>query len=60
MYAGVPHEVVRERYAKAAETNDPDYMVTWCSQGVSLMNEIKAAKVRSVVLSPHALLAQAV
>ncbi|KAI8996368.1 hypothetical protein BD414DRAFT_534087 [Trametes punicea] len=42
--AGVPHETVREKYAKAAEVNDPDYMVTWCSQGVSLMKEIKPAK----------------
>ncbi|KAI0331488.1 NPD-domain-containing protein [Cubamyces sp. BRFM 1775] len=50
--AGVPHEVVRERYTKAAETNEPDYMVTWCSQGVSLMNEIKAAK--EVVRELHA------
>ncbi|KAI0641865.1 NPD-domain-containing protein [Trametes meyenii] len=50
--AGVEHETVRARYAKAAETNDPAYMVTWCGQGVSLVQDVKTAK--EVVEELHA------
>ena len=44
--AGVEHSAVQARFAEAAKTNDPDYMVVWSGQGVSLMNEIVPAKVR--------------
>lgn len=44
--AGVEHAVVQARFADAAKRGDPDYMVVWSGQGVSLMNEIKPAKVR--------------
>ncbi|CDO75887.1 hypothetical protein BN946_scf184533.g2 [Trametes cinnabarina] len=50
--AGVPHEVVRARYAKAAEEHGPGYMVTWCNQGVSLMEDVKPVK--KLVEEPHA------
>ncbi|EJF64188.1 2-nitropropane dioxygenase [Dichomitus squalens LYAD-421 SS1] len=42
--AGVPHEIVQEKYKKGTEANDADYMVVWCGQGVSLMKEIKPMK----------------
>ncbi|KAI0675445.1 NPD-domain-containing protein [Trametes maxima] len=48
--AGVEHETVRARYAKAAETHDPTYMVTWCGQGVSLVQDVKPARVRTLPL----------
>ncbi|KAI0349637.1 NPD-domain-containing protein [Trametes cingulata] len=50
--AGVDHKTVQARHAKAVETNDVDYMVTWCGQGVSLIQEIKPAK--EVVEELHA------
>ena len=43
--AGVPHDTVRERLAKANEDGNVDYNVIWCGQGVSLMHEIKPVKV---------------
>ncbi|KAH9852097.1 NPD-domain-containing protein [Lenzites betulinus] len=50
--AGVDHKTVQERYAKAVEAGDPSYLVTWCGQGVSLINERKPAK--EVVEELHA------
>ncbi|KAI0819651.1 NPD-domain-containing protein [Trametes gibbosa] len=42
--AGVDHKTVQARHAKAVEENDPNYLVTWCGQGASLINERKLAK----------------
>ena len=46
--AGTPLDVVQARFAEAAKTGDPDYMVVWSGQGVSLMHEITPAKVRAL------------
>ncbi|KAI0629210.1 2-nitropropane dioxygenase [Trametes polyzona] len=44
--SGVDLKVVQERFRDAAKAGDPDYLLVWSGQGVSLMNEIKPAKVR--------------
>ncbi|KAH9888893.1 2-nitropropane dioxygenase [Cubamyces lactineus] len=41
---GVDEKTVQEKYRNAVQAGDPDYLVIWSGQGVSLMNEIKPAK----------------
>ncbi|OBZ66386.1 Nitronate monooxygenase [Grifola frondosa] len=41
---GVGIDKLQENFKESARKNDPDRMVVWCGQGVSLMNEIKGAK----------------
>lgn len=47
--AGVPHEAVREKLTAGIQEGNADYMVVWSGQGVTLMREIKPAKVSDFV-----------
>lgn len=51
--AGVEHGAVQARFKENAQRPDPDagYTVVWSGQGVSLMHEVKPAKVRFVSVS---------
>lgn len=43
--AGVDLPTVQERFRAATQAGDPDYLLVWSGQGISLINEIKPAKV---------------
>ena len=49
--AGVDEKTVQEKHRNAVQAGDPDYLVIWSGQGVSLMNEIKPARVRIICIS---------
>ncbi|KAI0641866.1 2-nitropropane dioxygenase [Trametes meyenii] len=50
--AGVDLATVRERFKKAVQEGDPEYLIVWSGQGISLIDEIRPAK--EVVEELHA------
>ncbi|KAI0349638.1 NPD-domain-containing protein [Trametes cingulata] len=44
--AGVEQQTVQERFRRAAEVGDPNYLLVWSGQGITLIDEIQPAKVR--------------
>ncbi|KAI0675446.1 2-nitropropane dioxygenase [Trametes maxima] len=50
--AGVDLSAVQERFKKAVQEGDPEYLIVWSGQGISLIDEIKPAK--EVVEELHA------
>ncbi|KAI0372799.1 2-nitropropane dioxygenase [Pilatotrama ljubarskyi] len=41
---GVDPQTVQERFRRAAQASDPNYLLVWSGQGITLINEIKPAK----------------
>ncbi|EIW58710.1 2-nitropropane dioxygenase [Trametes versicolor FP-101664 SS1] len=55
--AGADAQTLQERFRAAAQAGDPEYLLVWSGQGVSLVNDIKPAK--DIVEELHADIVQA-